>query len=35
VDPKGNWLWTQIGYGAEDNWGEVMTQKLESAKTSN
>ena len=35
VDPKGNWLWTQIGYGAEDNWAQVMTQKLESAKTSN
>jgi thiol-disulfide isomerase/thioredoxin len=35
VDPKGKWLWTQFGFGAEDNWAQVMTQKLESAKTSN
>jgi thiol-disulfide isomerase/thioredoxin len=35
VDTKGNWLWTQIGYGAEDNWAQVMIQKLESAKTGN
>jgi thiol-disulfide isomerase/thioredoxin len=35
VDGKGNWLWTQIGYGAEDNYTQVMTQKLESAKASN
>src|ERR1700677_1800938 len=35
VDPKGNWQWMQTGYGAEDNWAQVMIQKLESAKTSN
>jgi thiol-disulfide isomerase/thioredoxin len=35
VDPKGNWQWTQIGYGEEDNWAQVMIQKLESAKTNN
>ena len=35
VDPKGNWIWTQMGYGAEDNWGQVMLQKLESAKAGN
>lgn len=35
VDPTGKWQWTQFGYGAEDNWAEVMMQKLESARTSN
>ena len=35
VDSKGNWLWTQMGYGAENDWEQVMIQKLESAKTSN
>jgi thiol-disulfide isomerase/thioredoxin len=32
LDPKGNWIWTQMGYGGEDNWGQVMLQKLESAE---
>jgi thiol-disulfide isomerase/thioredoxin len=32
VDPKGRWRWTQKGYGAEDNWTQVMIQKLESVK---
>ena len=32
VDPKGNWVWTQMGYGGEDNWGQVMLQKLESTE---
>jgi thiol-disulfide isomerase/thioredoxin len=35
VDPKGNWQWTQLGYGAEDNWVQVMIEKLDSVKTSN
>jgi thiol-disulfide isomerase/thioredoxin len=33
VDSKGNWRWTQKGYGAEDDWAQVMIQKLESVKT--
>jgi thiol-disulfide isomerase/thioredoxin len=32
VDPKGNWLWTQLGYGEEGDWVEAMKLKLESAK---
>jgi thiol-disulfide isomerase/thioredoxin len=34
VGPKGKWLWIQFGYGEEDNWPQLMTEKLESAKTS-
>lgn len=35
VDSKGIWRWTQMGYGAEDNWAQVMIQKLVSVQTSN
>jgi thiol-disulfide isomerase/thioredoxin len=34
LDPKGTWQWTQVGYGAEDDWARVMMQKLETAKIS-
>jgi hypothetical protein len=33
VDTKGNWRWTQIGFGAESDWSGTMIQKLESIKT--
>jgi thiol-disulfide isomerase/thioredoxin len=32
LDPKGSWLWTQIGYGADDAWVQDMIQKLEATK---
>ena len=35
VDSKGIWRWTQTGYVADDNWDQVILQKLESIKTSN
>jgi hypothetical protein len=34
VDTKGNWLWTQMGFGEQEDWGQEMMQKLESAKVS-
>jgi thiol-disulfide isomerase/thioredoxin len=34
VDPKGVWRWTQIGYGGEPDWIEVMIQRLEMVKKS-
>jgi hypothetical protein len=33
VDPKGNWVWTQMGYGGEDDWGTSMLQKLDSTES--
>ncbi len=33
VDPKGAWLWTQIGFGADDAWVQDMVQKLEMTKS--
>ena len=33
VDPKGAWLWTQIGFGADDAWVQDMIQKLEMTKS--
>jgi thiol-disulfide isomerase/thioredoxin len=35
VDNSGKWRWTQYGYDAEDNWAQLMLEKLESAKTIN
>lgn len=35
VDPKGGWRWTQIGYGGESDWTQVMTKRLEAAKSGN
>jgi len=32
VDPKGSWLWTQVGYGSDDTWVQDMIQKLEATK---
>jgi len=29
VDPKGVWRWTQIGYGGEPDWIDVMIQRME------
>jgi hypothetical protein len=34
VDPKGVWRWTQIGYGGEPDWIDVMIQRLEMVKKS-
>jgi thiol-disulfide isomerase/thioredoxin len=35
VDSKGTWLWTQIGYGADDAWQKDMLAKIESVKAGN
>jgi thiol-disulfide isomerase/thioredoxin len=35
IDSNGKWLLTQFGYDEEDNWAQLMMQKLESAKTIN
>jgi thiol-disulfide isomerase/thioredoxin len=35
VDAKGNWRWTQMGFAEQDDWGNQMLQKLESANASN
>jgi thiol-disulfide isomerase/thioredoxin len=35
IDSNGKWLLTQFGYDEEDNWAQLMIQKLESAKTIN
>jgi thiol-disulfide isomerase/thioredoxin len=35
LDSNGKWLWTRFGYDEQDNWAQVMIQKLESAKTRN
>ncbi len=32
VDPKGSWLWTQVGYSSDDTWVQDMIQKLEATK---
>jgi len=32
VDPKGNWRWTQLGFGGEPDWLGVMIAKMESVK---
>lgn len=32
VDPHGKWRWTQIGFGAEADWGGDMIQRLEQVK---
>ena len=32
VDPKGVWRWTQIGYGGEPDWIDVMIQRMEMVK---
>ncbi len=34
VDPKGVWRWTQIGYGGEPDWIDVMIQRMEMLKKS-
>lgn len=34
VDPQGKWRWTQIGFGAEPDWGGEMIQRLEQVKKS-
>ncbi len=34
VDPKGAWRWTQIGYGGEPDWMDVMIQRMEMVKKS-
>lgn len=34
VDPKGVWRWTQIGYGGEPDWIDVMIQRMEMVKES-
>jgi thiol-disulfide isomerase/thioredoxin len=34
VDPQGKWRWTQIGFGAEPDWGGDMIQRLEQVKKS-
>jgi thiol-disulfide isomerase/thioredoxin len=34
VDPKGVWRWTQIGYGGEPDWSDVMIQRMEMVKKS-
>ncbi len=34
VDAKGNWRWTQMGFGEQQDWGREMLLKLESANTS-
>jgi thiol-disulfide isomerase/thioredoxin len=33
IDGNGKWQWTQFGFDANDNWAQVIRQKLESAKT--
>ena len=32
VDPKGVWRWTQIGYGGEPDWIDVMIQRMQMVK---
>jgi thiol-disulfide isomerase/thioredoxin len=32
IDPKGVWRWTQIGYGGEPDWIDVMIQRMEMVK---
>jgi thiol-disulfide isomerase/thioredoxin len=32
VDAKGQWVWTRRGYEAEDNWAQMMIEKLDSTK---
>jgi thiol-disulfide isomerase/thioredoxin len=32
VDPKGVWRWTQIGFGGEPDWIDVMIQRMEMVK---
>jgi thiol-disulfide isomerase/thioredoxin len=34
IDTKGTWLWTQIGYGADDAWQKDMLAKIMSVKDS-
>jgi thiol-disulfide isomerase/thioredoxin len=34
VDPKGAWRWTQIGYGGEPDWIDVMIRRMEEVKKS-
>lgn len=34
VDPKGVWRWTQIGYGGEPDWIDVMIQRMQMVKKS-
>jgi thiol-disulfide isomerase/thioredoxin len=34
VDPRGKWRWTQIGFGAEPDWGGDMIQRLDQVKKS-
>ncbi len=33
VNGKGAWLWTQVGYGADDNWQKDMLAKLDSMRS--
>jgi thiol-disulfide isomerase/thioredoxin len=35
IDSNGKWLWTQFGFDPVDDWAQVMTRKLESARTAN
>lgn len=32
VDSKGQWQWTQMGFGPVDNWEEAITNKLKAAE---
>jgi thiol-disulfide isomerase/thioredoxin len=32
IDPQGVWRWTQIGYGGEPDWIDVMIQRMEMVK---
>jgi thiol-disulfide isomerase/thioredoxin len=32
IDPRGVWRWTQIGYGGEPDWIDVMIQRMEMVK---
>jgi thiol-disulfide isomerase/thioredoxin len=32
LNPKGNWEWTQIGYGSDDSWVTDMLAKLDTVK---
>jgi hypothetical protein len=32
LDPKGQWEWTQVGYGSDDAWVKDMLAKLDAVK---
>lgn len=33
LNPKGDWEWTQVGYGSDDAWVKDMLAKLDAVKT--